>query len=297
MNNVYGTKKPANIKSSDIDIFYHYRPTRNSDDSDFPAFKQLDRSLLSRMEVSGSTNTDLPGIYNLRLPVNIFNKKGFYTIYIKPREIKATLVDVSTLAAYPTVKGIVLDSTKISEENDKFSILTNGSLVGYRVEYFDDEGNRDTDFRIITSSNKCEPVSQNLNDSSQKGIRYRFNESSTLVFCTVTPSVGMSFKANSIPDIGHTSQKVALINTKFNPFMIEVEMVDHDIETISTMLEGDQVRNLDNGLITTFNSDGQIYNQSEFGRITNDDTHIDYKINKSDNIQYNEKDNLENAKR
>ena len=46
--------------------------------------------------------------------------------------------------------------------------------------------------------------------------------------------------------------------------MIEVEMVDHDIETLSIMQEGDQVRNLDNGRVTTYNFDGEIYKQAEY---------------------------------
>ena len=37
-----------------------------------------------------------------------FNKKGFYTIYIRPKEISHTITDVSVLAAYPDVRGIVL---------------------------------------------------------------------------------------------------------------------------------------------------------------------------------------------
>ena len=69
----------------------------------------------------------------------------------------------------------------------------------------------------------------------------------------------MSFKSNSIPYIGKSSQRISLINTKFDAIMLEIEMVDHDLETISTMLEGDQLRNLETNTITTFNEDGGIY--------------------------------------
>lgn len=285
MNNVYGTKKPALIGSSDVEIFYHYRPTRNSNDADFSNFKKIDSNILTSMssDVDGDIVT-LPGMYNLRLPLDIFNQKGIYTIYIKPKEIPATIMDVSTLAAYPNIRGIVIDTTNIEE-----GTITNNSLVGYRVEYFDENGNRSQDFRIITSNNRCEPVAQNLNDSMQKGVRYRFNESSNLMFCTLTPSVGMSFKSNSIPYIGTTSQKISLINTKFNPFMLEVEMVENDIETISYMLEGEQLRNLDKGIITTFTKDGGIYNQVTTGTITDPDTGLshDFKINNTA-IDFNE---------
>ena len=232
-------------------------------------------------------------MYNLRLPLNIFNEKGIYTIYIKPKEIETNIIDVSSLASYPSIKGIVIDGNSI--ENDL--LTSNGSLVGYRVEYFNDDIRSD-EFRIITSNNHCEPVAQNLNDPSQKGIRYRFNESSPLIFCTLTPSSAMSFKSNSIPYIGKATQKISLINTKFEPIMMEIEMVEHDIETISTMLEGDQLRNLETNTITTYNSDGSIYHQVSCGTITDPDNGMshDFKVvNK--NIDFNEnisivKDNL-----
>lgn len=295
MNNVYGTKKPALIDSSDIEIFYHYRPSRNSDDINFQNFKKIDSNILTNMSVEEEDITTLlPGMYNLRLPLNIFNKKGIYTLYIKPKEIYTNILDVSTLAAYPNIRGVVIDTSNIED-----GIIANGSLVGYRVEYFNDENIRSSDFRIITSNNRCEPVAQNLNDSMQKGVRYRFNESSNLMFCTLTPSVGMSFKTNSMPYIGTASQKIALINTKFNPFMVEVEMVEHDDETISIMLEGEQLRNLETGTITTFNADGGIYNQVTTGTITDPDTGLvhDFKINNINNVDFNEdieeiKDNI-----
>ena len=45
--------------------------------------------------------------------------------------------------------------------------------------------------------------------------------------------------------------------------MIEIEMVEHDMDTLSTMLEGDQIRSLDKGLVTTYNENGEIYHQAE----------------------------------
>ena len=296
MNNVYGTSRPALIKNNDIEIFYHYRPYRNSDDPSFVNFKKLDSTLLTDIKGENDDNTfTLPGMYNLRLPVNTFNKKGIYTIYIKPKEIKTNIIDVSTLDSHPDIRGIVIDGTSI--EGDL--LTTNGSLVGYRVEYFNELNERTEDFRIITSNNHCVPVSQNLNDPMQKGIRYRFNENSPLIFCTLTPSSSMSFNVNSIPYIGKSTQTIALINSKFDPFMIEVEMVEHDIDTVSTMLEGDQLRNLENNTITTFNEDGGIYHQVACGTITDPDTGLahDFKVNNSNNIDFTEdisivKDNI-----
>lgn len=296
MNNIYGTSRPALITNNDIDIFYHYRPTRNTDDANFTEFKKMDSTLLSSVNANTSGGSFvLPGMYNLRLPVNVFNKKGIYTIYIKPKEITTNIIDVSTLAAYPNVKGIVIDGTSIGNS----LLTTNGSLVGYRVEYFNDNNERTEEFRLITSNNHCEPVAQNLNDPMQKGIRYRFNESSNFIFCTLTPSSAMSFKSNSLPYIGKATQKIALINTKFDPIMLEVEIVEHDIETMSVMLEGDQLRNIENGIFTTFNSDGGIYHQAVTGNIIDPETNIshDFRIKKDNDIDFNEdinivKDNL-----
>lgn len=296
MNSVYGNSRPANITEKDIEIFYNYKPNRSQDDASFKTFKKLDSKILTKTLATTEESTqtfDLPGLYNLRLPLNIFNKKGIYTVYIKPKEVITNIVDVSTLASHPNIKGIVINSSSIDNE----LLTSNGSLVGYRVEYFSDDV-RSEDFRIITSNNHCEPVAQNLNDPSQKGIRYRFNESSPLIFCTLTPSSSMSFKSNSIPFIGKATQKIALINTKFEPIMMEIELVEHDIETISTMLEGDQLRNLETNTISTFNEEGGIYHQVACGTITDPDTNKahDFKIN-NQYIDFNEdisivKDNL-----
>ena len=108
----------------------------------------------------------------------------------------------------------------------------------------------------------------------------------------------MSFKSSSMPYIGMTSQKVALINTKFNPVSIEIEMTEHDIETIATMLEGDQLRNLNHGIITTFTKDGEIYSQAHYGNYTNKKTGLNatYKVSMPDNIIYSEEGNMEEIK-
>ena len=67
-----------------------------------------------------------------------------------------------------------------------------------------------------------------------------------------------------MPYIGRATETIRLTNTKFEPVLLEVEMVEHDEETISIMLEGNQIRNLDNGLITTYTKDNEIYRQHEY---------------------------------
>jgi hypothetical protein len=263
MNGVYGTVKPARIKASDVEIFYSHSPSRAVNNDEFSNFKQLDSNLL--VASNASTNNGqiqiLDGLYNLRLPLSVFQEKGIYTIYIKPKEIKAQIKDVSVLAAYPDVKGIIISKP---DHLDDESLWTNGKLVGYRVEYLGDEGKYDYT-RIITSNNLCEGTLQSPTNSTEKSTRYRFTDNGTekLMFCTLTPSTSNGFKPNTLPFIGNVDQTIYLVNTKFSPIMLEIEMVDHDIETLTYMLEGDQLRNLDKGLLTYFNDEKEIYQQFE----------------------------------
>lgn len=292
-NGTYGISKPANINSKDVDIFYHYRPNRATDSPDFESFKTLDSNCLIKKNCeSGGSTVNLTGMFDLKLPLDKFGRAGIYTIYIKPKEYSTRILDVSTLAAYPNVRGVIFDIGEINSSDT--SIFNNGGLVGYRIDYTSSD-NSDM-YRIITSSNRCEPLAQNLNDPSAKGIRYRFNDASNLLFCTVSPSTAMSFKTNSLPFIGGVGEIVKIVSTKFNPVCIEIEMVEHDIEDVATMLEGSQIRNLDNGLITTFNSNGDIYHQAEYGTTVDTLTgiHSDWKNKRtSSNIVNAEKDRME----
>ena len=264
---VYGTTIPSRITTNDVDIFYAYHETRNSDSMENSVFTKLPSSILSDVLYNGETGaTDniLEGLYNLKLPLQYFNRKGFYTVYIKPKELLAVISDVSTLTSYPNVRGIILDSTLTDiEPTLRTKLTTNNSLVGYRLIYLNDDGKRQDYFRLITSNNKCEPIIQTSNDSSNKSYTYRYNESSTLSFLTLTPSTAPSFKPNAEPFIGKPTQRVLLVNTLFEPVMLDIEMTDHDMDTMAYMLEGSQLRDLDNGLVTTFDENNQIYAQSE----------------------------------
>ena len=264
---MYGTTIPSRITSNDVDIFYAYHETRNSDSVEGAVFTKLPSSILSDAVYDGETGaTDniLEGLYNLKLPLQYFNRKGFYTVYIKPKEIPAVIADVSTLTAFPNVRGIILDSTTNAIDNSlKSKILSNNSLVGYRIIYLTDNGDREDYFRLITSNNKCEPIIQTSNDSSNKSYTYRYNESSTLSFLTLTTSTAPSFKANASPFIGKPTQRIILVNTLFEPVMLDIEMTEHDLNTMAYMLEGSQLRDLDNGLVTTYDDNNQIYHQSE----------------------------------
>lgn len=285
-NGVYGTKVAVNVSEKDVEIFYSYSPTRNSDDVNKSEFQKLPSSLL-KDAATKDNKFFLEGVKNLKLPLQYFNKKGFYTVYIRPKEIKAVINNVSTLTSYPDVRGIVINTESVPELKDE--LQTNNALVGYRVIYLDNNGNRENYYRIVTSNNKCEPVEQSLENVNQNAIKYRFNESSTLTFITLTPSVAPSFKPNATPYIGQTNQQIIFVNTKFEPIMLDIEMVDKDADTISTMLEGSQLRSLDNGLVTTFNENNEIYHQSEHYTLKKQETGepvYEVKKNKQNSIDF-----------
>lgn len=287
MNGTYGVVKPSLIDpSDDVEIWYRYMPTRNSEESDYQVFKKVSSpsSWLSNSEIEDTdlsySDTRLPGMYQLSLPVSIFGSVGFYTVYIKPKETSCTIKDVGALSAYPDIRGLVIDLNDV----DSKEMFSNDNLIGYRIDYLDYEDGtlqRQDYYRIITSNNKCEPMSQNLTSSNTNSNGYRFNDSGTLCFITVTPSTAPSFKSNQKPYIGVPSQRIIITNTKFDPVMVEIEIAEHDIETISTMLENDQIRSLDSGLVTTYNNDGEIYLQSEFFTLKNNfNTNDTYEVRK-----------------
>ena len=273
MNSTYGNVKSAFINpQKDVEIFYHYRPTLNSEDISYRNFKKIEdvSSVFTTVEIEDSAknsngapfpNAILPGIYNLSLPVNIFGRKGFYTVFIRPKEIYCTITDVGALGAYPDVRGIILDMNNI--DNDR-AMFGNDNLVGYRVEYLDTNLERQDYYRLITSNNFAEPITQNLTSSNTNSNAYRFNESGTLAFLTLSPSTGPSFKASSKPYIGTPNQTIIISNTKFDPVCLRIEICENDFDTIATSIDGNQVRSLDTGLLTTYNDDMEIFKQFEF---------------------------------
>jgi hypothetical protein len=245
----FGSVRPANLNiETDVEMFYMFRPSRGETDKDFTDFKTLEPTeclVATRSE----GNIMLNGLYTLRLPLDKFNKKGFYTIYIRPKEENIEITDVSVLASYPDIKGVIL----------KTDGLPTKDLTGYRLEFIDGTT------RLIKSCNFCEPVIVNTGDGYPKATRYNLNVSTqSLVFCTVTPSSSPTFKPNAKPYIGEPGVSVKLVNTKFSPQIIEVEMVTHDMDTLSYMLEGDQVNDRDNAIITTYNDKKEIYHQSDY---------------------------------
>lgn len=294
----YGTTISINIANSDIpslvDISYCYHEKRSFDSLSTAKFKKLDAAILSQAKRENDNehfDEIVEGMYNLQLPLSEFNKKGFYTVYIKPKEIEAVITDVSSLTAFPNVRGLIIDSANIKDTNMREKALSNNGLVGYRVIYISDTGARQDYYRIITSNNRCEPVVQAPNSSSDKSYTYRYEDASPLTFVTVSPSSAPTFKENATPFIGKPTQKILLVNTYFEPIMLDIEMTTHDADTISYMLENSQLRDLDNGLVTTFNDNNEIYNQAEHFTLKDQYTGkpvFEVKHNKNNNVDFSQ---------
>ena len=255
----YGTVRPANVSADDIDIFYTYTPSRA-----LPVTSPM--RILDANNYLTSFNNPLPlgggfpilsGLYNLNLPSDLFSAKGFYTITIRPKQYYVPITDCGVLSAYPDIKGLVFktsDLPPILQQND--------NMVGYRIEYFDDSNQIQRNlFRVVTSANLTEAVNQNLSNSSQKAIRYRFNDNSNLLFVTVTPSSPSTTTPNKIPFIGSPGQNVVLTNTYFNPITIELEMTEYDTETLAYGLFGNQSKGIQDGKYTIYDFDNNIYKQ------------------------------------
>ena len=304
MNNTYGTVKPSVINpATDVEIWYRYTPSRSNTDASFNKFKKISNAEVSEMfkkaEISDEVlneslikDNKLPGMYNLSLPASIFGFAGFYTVYIKPKELSCTIKDVGALAAYPDTRGIIIDMNEI-ESSDR-TLFRSDNLTGYRVEYFGSTQNgnsfeRQDYYRLITSSGLCEAVSQNLTSSNTNSAGYRYNESASLAFLSLSPHTSPSFRGSQKPFIGSPNQKIVITNTKFDPVCIEIEICKNDFDTLTTVLTGNQIRSLDNGILTTYNENGEIFNQYEFYTIKDSYTRndiYDVKKDRKGNIDF-----------
>ena len=243
-------------------MFYSYTPNRESL-ADVELIPLNPSEVLVPANNPNNVTEIFGGLYTLKLPTSIFGTKGFYNIIIRPRQIRTTIQDCSVLIDNQDVKGIVFDINQIPTGLQ--SRFENGNLVGYRVEYLKEESGTGQDkiqnlFRIITSNNRALPITQNQGNSNAS-VAYTFNDNSTSVFCTVSPSSAPSIKPNAVPFIGNAQQGVIITNTFFDPVMLEIEMVEFDDETLAYALFSNQTKSLEDGIYTIYNFGNQIYRQ------------------------------------
>lgn len=250
---LYGVNKLADITVDDVDIFYAYSPSR--EEVGDVQFKPLFTTI---------TNADLrkligaDGVYKLRLPSSVFNKLGFYSILIKPKSFQTTILDCSYVVTSDnnqiniSKKGIVIPSLQFASNN---------SLVGYQIEYFDTNDVKIKNLSRIISSSDLVNININNNTVNQGATTYVLDPAGTSLFLTLTPDQGSLIANNVSVNIGQKGQKIIISNTFFDPFYVEVEMVDETIKTLSYALYGNSTRDLETGILTYFNDELQIYRQ------------------------------------
>jgi len=288
----YGTIRPADVSPEDVEIILNYTPSRD-ETQNFVLTKLDAKSILrpyfNNAATGGNPNIELlGGLYNLTLPSDQFNRLGIYTLYIRPAQIRTKILDCGVLSALPNVRGIIVDLSQVpSEYRNKF---VNQGLVGFRIEYLNFDGTKIPNFfRIITSSFFCEPVIQNLTNTSQKAIRYRYTDNNTnLIFCTLTPSSSPTNKPNAIPYIGQPDQDIIISNTFFNPITLDIEVAEHDFSTLAIALFGNQTKSIDDGIYTLYDSQNNIYKQYNLYEIRDQFNELLYEVrqDRGDNIDF-----------
>jgi len=275
-----GNVRPSDVNIEDIEIVYTFSPNRETEPTFVGTLNPVD--VISEINLN---NNLVNGLYNLRLDPANFDQVGIYNIYIRPREYRLSISDCGVLSTQPNIRGVVIEGSDITEIGNRFN--SNG-LVGYKIEYFDENGDKIRNlFRIITSSNRCLVENNNVNTPLQSSVRYRFSdsESSDLIFLTVTPSTSSNFRANQSPFIGTPSQEIVLSNTFFTPVLLEIELAEHDINTLALGIYGDQTKSKVDGILTYYDADGNIYKQFDVFETENSEGVIDYEVKiERDNI-------------
>jgi hypothetical protein len=280
----YGTVRPSDVSPEDVEIILNYTPSR--DVTDNFTLKKLDaqtilRPYFNNAETGGSTVEILGGLYNLTLPADEFDELGFYTLYVRPAQIRTVITDCGVLSALPNVKGIIVDLANVpSQYLNKF--VPQG-LVGFRIEYLNPNGTKIPNFfRIITSSFFCEPVVVNQTNTTQKAIRYRYVDGiSNLLFLTVSPSSTPTNKPNATPFIGQPNQDIIITNTYFNPITIDIQMAEYDIDTLAIALYGNQTKSIDDGIYTIYDSNNNIFRQYNLFEIRDQFNSLLYEVRQS----------------
>jgi len=124
--------------------------------------------------------------------------------------------------------------------------------------------------RYVVTSNKVSVSTENVGNTTQKAQRYRFDDSGTQLFLQLTPSSASDVKPNATPFIGNIGQTILISNTYFSPFVIELDLVENTIDTISDILAGEQVKDVQNGVLTYYDKNRVITKQFNLYEIKDD---------------------------
>jgi hypothetical protein len=250
---IYGSKKLADVTFDDVDILFTFSPIREvlGGIQMGPLFNNITNNEFRKL-------LGADGVYKLRLPASIFNALGFYTILIKPKSFETQIVDCSYVVTNNdneiqiSKKGIVIP---------RLQFQSTGSLIGYQLEYFDNNGIKIKNFHRIVTSSDLVSVSPNNISSNPNSITYILDPNGTNLFLTLTPDEVSLISNTQSPDLGKAGQNIIISNTFFDPVMIEVEMIDQNIKTLSYALYGNSTRDLEFGIFSIFDENNNLYKQ------------------------------------
>ena len=274
---ITGIIRPSTVDLTDVEVLYSFTPDRITSPTPFNLLNT--NNILQKRFVSDTSSQVLQGMYSLKLPSDIFNQVGYYTIMIRPKQITATILDCGVLSQLPDQKGIILN-TNDGALVDLGEKLNPGGLSGFRVEYLNsDDGSIISNlFTTVAYSNRCEAVSQPSNSSTQKSVVYRFNDTGSLLFLSVTPSTSPSIKPNAFPYIGVAGQQIILSNSYFDPQVIDIELTEYDLNKIALLINGERTLNIETGVENIYDKDKNIVEQSTLYDIKDEFQNPLYKV-------------------
>lgn len=249
----YGNVKLADCDFNDIDIFYSFSSSREvlGDAQMVPLFNSITNNEFRKM-------LGVDGSYKLRLPASVFNQLGYYLVLVRPKAFETTIVDCSYVVTNDnneiqiSKKGIVIP---------KLQFQSAGSLIGYQIEYFDNNGVKIKNLHRIVTSSDIVSVSSNSNNSNPSSVSYNLDPNGSNLFLTLTPDEVSLITKEQKPDLGRAGQKIIISNTFFDPVMMEVEMVDQNMKTLSYGIFGNAVKDNGTGTFSLFDNDNNLYKQ------------------------------------
>ena len=86
----YGTIRPADVSVEDVEMWYSFTPSRELVSNVELTSLNPSEVLIPANDPNSSTEI-LGGLYTLKLPTSDFGSKGYYSIIIRPKQIRTTI--------------------------------------------------------------------------------------------------------------------------------------------------------------------------------------------------------------
>ena len=286
----YGTIRAADVSPEDVEILYHFTPDRktsspvtlrtlNATSILTPVFHNAETALSSESDRPPVADVEiLGGMYNLKLESEDFSDLGYYTLHLRPKQIRTIISDCGVLASLPSVRGLIIDlSNVVTSDRNKFSPQ---NLVGYRIEYINPTDNKKIPnfYRMITSNFYCEPITTNLVNTSQKLIRYRYSDNATnLMFLTITPSTAPSTRPTTVPYIGNQIKRLLYLIHILIRQRLKLRWLNMIFQRWH-IFYGNQSKYMSSGIYTIYDKNNNIYKQFNLYEIKDEFNETLYEI-------------------